>query len=441
MTNFSKVITFLVFASITLLVSCKKDALNSVSPSVSARQSNVTPLENLISDPNDKENENIDRQNVEIAKVLLEISKSKEFSNFIVKTAKANSGTVKYAQIFEKFPDLLPKFDNTVIAKRFAKSNSFIEESDYDFVHAGYAYESVIFLPNYETIPNVEIDVDGLIVSPAIEVDDDIANENYDLIYSWELQSDGSSIEVNIGSKDAETQPTPIFTTGLNIVGNLSGIQPVELTKQTQDNSKHNSTSLETRATSICNTDSYVLNEFYDKTRSQEFCGVGIQRFTTSGATSGTTKGIGESVGSTPQPNNWFIKSVSRNETGRAFLSGVGPTISYAKIFYPILATTTIHFVYYNTYEWDWYATKKPMGTVRFSGIAGVQRFESRRKYYEEWFTFDPGPDCGRDNGLIGTLSHVRNARFPSSNMHSSGQFTEIFDQNKGSLLFKRKNP
>ena len=83
MTNFSKVFTFLVFVSITLLVSCKKDALNSVSPSVSIRQSkfklNVTPLENLISDPNDKENENIDRQNVEIAKVLLEISKSKEF--------------------------------------------------------------------------------------------------------------------------------------------------------------------------------------------------------------------------------------------------------------------------------------------------------------------------------------------------------------------------
>lgn len=83
MTNFSKVFTFLVFVSITLLVSCKKDALNSVSSSVSIRQSkfklNVTPLENLISDPNDKENENIDRQNVEIAKVLLEISKSKEF--------------------------------------------------------------------------------------------------------------------------------------------------------------------------------------------------------------------------------------------------------------------------------------------------------------------------------------------------------------------------
>ena len=444
MTNFSKAFAFLLFVGFSCLVSCKKDSLNSVASSESVRKTkfkiNEISLESLILDPNDKENENIDRENVEIAKVLLELSKSKDFANFIVKTAKANSGTVKYAQIFSQYPDLLSKFDKTVIAKRFNKSNSYIDPSTYDYVHNGYAYESVVYVPNYMSIPS-EIDVDGLAVSPAIEIGDDLDNENYDLIYAWELQPNGSTYQVSIGSNDGDYAPTPVFTTGLNLVGDLSAPTVIELRKPTVDDSDNKATQLSLRSNPTCNTNTFVLNEFYDKWRSQEYCAVGVESFTVSGQTDGTTRGIGASGFDLPQPNNWFIRSVSRIETGSGQFSGIGLPILWPKFFYTILASSAAHYVYYNTYEWDWYATPKAMGTVKFPNNGGFHEFQAKRKYYEEWFTFAPGPDCGRDVQAKGTLSHLRLLRFPGSRMYSSGTFSEIFDDDKGSLSFQRVNP
>ena len=211
--------------------------------------------------------------------------------------------------------------------------------------------------------------------------------------------------------------------------------------KPTIDDSDNKATQLSLRSNPTCQTNSFTLNRFYDKHRSQEYCAVGVESFTVSGQTNGTTRGIGASGFDLPQPNNWFIKSVSRNETSASLFSGVGIPIDYSKFFYTILASSAVHYVYYNTYEWDWYATPKSMGTVKFPNNGGFHRFEAKRKYYEEWFTFAPGPDCGRDVQAKGTLSHLRLLRFPGSRMYSSGTFSEIFDDDKGSLSFQRVNP
>ena len=113
-----------VFLVIFTFMACQKDSIDNLnkttenSVSIQEFRANIDPLEKLVLNPDDKAAEFINKSNVEIAKVLIDLVTREDINRFIVETAKANEGNVYYEQVFKQFPDIKPLFKNTVIGKR-----------------------------------------------------------------------------------------------------------------------------------------------------------------------------------------------------------------------------------------------------------------------------------------------------------------------------------
>lgn len=418
------------------IVSCKKntDVLDTVLTDVGKQSKftiNTTDVETLLKNPNDAEDEFINRKQYEMAKAMTTIAANKDFVQFAVQTAKANDGIITYEVLFKAFPQYKSLFAHTTIANRYGleafKTKG--KSLDYDFVHNKFAYDAVIFVPNSETADATL----SPIVSPALEMWDDIANDNPDIVFGWEILSTGQTVEINVGEKDILTHPT--FVTSLNTVKELedvsiiNGVRKLDTSSSIMPHRRLNtSRSRMTRA---------KVNPHYDRSAYSEFWGSGCQYINNGHNTaharvtglSGRFTGVG-------LDNNFFIKYVHKSETGWNKTDGIGPDFGLNTHFYNLEAQAIpAHLIYYNTFERDWYAGKKALGTVKLpTGV--LQRFDGRRVYQEEWLTFNPGEECGQ--GRNGTLSHDRNLGFPTSLMHRTGEFYEGFDEGKGDLLFQR---
>jgi hypothetical protein len=417
------------------IVSCKKttDIPNPTLIDIGKQSkftTNTTDVETLLTNPTDAEDEFINRKQYEMAKAITVMAANKDFVQFAVQTAKTNEGIITYEVLFKAFPQYKPLFAQTAIANRYGLEGFKTKGKslDYDFVHNKFAYDAVIFVPNSE-VADANL---APIVSPALEMWDDIANDNPDIVFGWEILSNGQTAEINIGEKDILTHPT--FVTSLHTIKELvdvpiNAIRKLDTSTMAIPHKRLNtSRSRMTRA---------KINPHYDRSAHTEFWGAGCQYIDKG------TNGIHERVsGLSGRPtgvgidNNFFIKYVHKSETGWNKTDGIGPDFGLNTIFYDILARAIpAHLIYYNTFERDWYACKKALGTVKLpTGI--LLRFDGRRVYHEEWLTFNPGADCGE--GRNGTLSHDRNLVFPANLMHSTSEFNEGFDEGKGDLLFQR---
>ena len=455
--KFTAVFTIFIVALFSITyVACNKDnnttTFSSENKEVENRyklKGNLAPVEELI-ERGDNESVVINKAEYELSKVLVKLAIDKKFTDFIIQTAKQNRGVVKYGQVFEEFPHYMQNFQGTILANRFDfKSNNpkplkTRSGGDYDFIHTGYGYESVIFVPNYEN----QINNNYPIVAPELEIEDDDVNENYDIIYAMEVQSNGSYREVNVGEYDAAQTSSAIMVTSLVTTAELN---PQPTLEGAYELLKSEGLPLGVRANPVCQSNTYTIKVFYDQSCSQELYAAGAEYINTPNfAPFRLQKGIGINPLNENQPgvNNWRLISMKANECGKplfVFFGGSGCSSTarvvpnlYAKDFYTILgsAFSADHFVYYNVYERDWYCSNKTLGTLKFQD-GTANRFEGRRRYHDEWLAFNPGTI---DDNVQGSLSNIRNARFPTGSMHLSGQTVHNFDNGKGSLLFKREN-
>ena len=114
------------------IIACKKEFSVSEQSNLPIQlhslKANQTPIDVLIANSRDKDDEFVNRSEVEIAAIMADIAKNKSVVDFIVKTSKENRGTTKFEQLFEAFPNLKPLFSRTIIAK-IATYNSTIYNS------------------------------------------------------------------------------------------------------------------------------------------------------------------------------------------------------------------------------------------------------------------------------------------------------------------------
>lgn len=410
---------------------------------------NIAPVDDLIA-RGDKESQIINKAEYELSKVLVKLAADKKFTDFVIQTSKQNKGVVKYSQVFEQFPKYMSYFQNTILEKRFELKGTNPKQlntrngQNYDFEHTGYGYESVIFVANYEN----DINSSYPVVAPELEIEDDDINENYDIVYAMEVQSDGTYEEVNVGQYDASQTTSAIMVTSLVTVSELNST-PIQ--EGTFENLKSDDKPLGTRSTPICQSNTFTIKVYYDQSCSQEIYAAGTEFVSPPLLNPNPLRAkIGDNSGENQTfVNNWRVVEMKANECGKplfVWFGGSGCSSSaritpktYAKDFYKIKpsAASGAHLVYYNLYERDWYCSNKTLGTLSFP--SGESDFlEGRRRYHDEWIAFNPGTIDGANPA--GSLSNVRNARFPTGTMHTSGQTVHNFDNGKGSLLFKRIN-
>jgi hypothetical protein len=407
---------------------------------------NIAPVDDLIA-RGDKESLIINKAEYELSKVLVKLAVDKKFTDFVIQTSKQNKGVVKYSQIFEQFPQYMRYFQNTILEKRFNLNGNSLKMlntrngQNYDFEHTGYGYESVIFVANYEN----DINSNYPVVAPELEIEDDEINENYDIVYAMEVQGDGTYEEVNVGQYDASQTTSAIMVTSLVTIAELNA-SPIQ--EGTFENLKSNDTPLGTRSTPFCQSNTFTIKVYYDQSCSQEIYAAGTEYIAPPLLNPNPLRArIGDNSGENQSfVNNWRVVSMKANECGKPLFVWFGGSgcsssaritpVRYAKDFYKIKpsSASSAHFVYYNLYERDWYCANKTLGTLSLpNGEADF--FEGRRRYHDEWFAFNPGT---LDGGTQGTLTTLRNTRFPTGTMHTSGQTTHNFDNGKGSLFFKR---
>ena len=226
MKNVIKLTIFTAFFGIFIFVACKKEQ-ETESPSAEKSsvveqlvkdhtyRLNLDPLEALVQNP-DKEVDFINKSNVEIAKVLTSLVTREDFNQFVVETARANDGNVYYEQIFTKFSDLEPLFQNTIIGRR-GKNKSFrtSDGQDYDFVHNDIAYQTMIFVPNAAVCrPS-----DQSITSPEIQIPRETGEG--DIYFAWEVKKDKPKKEINIIEREAMSTTTPVMMTSLRHIAFL----------------------------------------------------------------------------------------------------------------------------------------------------------------------------------------------------------------------------
>lgn len=425
-------------SALLVLPSCQK-VVEKNEPIVSFRSTfplNDTPLETLVKNPKDAEDEYISREHIKIARIVASLVPDKEFSKFCLETAKKNEGEISYEQIFTQFPQYKALFVNTAIAKRFGLggvvSSSNSSSADYDFVHNGFGYQSHLFVPNYDN-PSL---AGQFAVSPAIEIRDDLQNNNHDIIFAWEVPSSNSLVEVQIGEKDALNTTKPILTTSLKTIVELNGANSNIVNSRFIESDRPNG--LETRAVTACNTWKFQMNVHYENhSGTNEIYGAGHQYWSGSFPGSPAIRGLaGRPVANGDVNNNFHLAEISYGETGPG-QNGKGLIITREKGLLDFVNPTFTHVAYYNTFERDWYSSPKPLGNYRFPNN---QLFEisGRRVYYEEWLSFNPGPNLGRDTR--GTLSNLRNVFIPLFTIRNRGEFIDASDQGKGETEFIKRN-
>jgi hypothetical protein len=372
---------------------------------------------------NDKEDEYINREQYKLAQAITKMAQNKQFIQFAVETAKQNEGTISYDTIFKAFPWFKPLFANTAIAARYGiekiKTVGKLDATEYDFVHNKFGYDAIIHIPNFN-----EADANqSVIVSPALQIWDDIANDNPDIIFAWEILSNDGMAEINVGEKDILSHPT--------LITSLSTVKELEENNVTNGGYKledRPNNFLEVRSDPRCRTDRFRINHSYDRSDYSEFWGTGIQHINT-GSSIGEQKLGNDSRGISELDANYFISYVHFNFIGH-------DEVRRQFVYVILNQNITRHNIWYNTFERDWYAKGKPLGTVQLPNGKNLVRFMGRRVYQEEWYSFNPGPNYGDDPR--GTLSHLRDLKLPEHQMHTSGEIYNEFDQSKGDMLFIR---
>lgn len=442
--------------SIFTFTACKKDNSTPVEHLESGSQTkfwqNKTPLKDLIANPEDKAEEKLNEENVKIAQVLLKLSTNKEFVKFVTQEARKDEGRVTYEAIFKQMPHLKDLFKETIIARRFGLTPaSFNPAVDYDVAHQNFGYNYMINVPNYEVAEEDKSPV----ISPELEVEDFPESDDFDVIFGWETDVNGSISEVNITERAAMVSDKPILVTSMDVIRKIIENTP-NFSERKETNGKLPSS--EPKTTNFVHTNKVRLAFHYDKSRFNELYCVGVRalkdnmseimRFQDNFGGSGSN-----SIGT--NRHEFKVGEIHKNNTGsfQASTGFLGTLMPMDKEFYKMtilpLADEATHFLYYNYYERDWYSNRKPLGTAKFDLLPNtpVIVLEGKRRFQHHWYAFDPGPDCGRDPQ--GTLSHLRNLRFPTHIMRSNfPEFTDLWDRNesddpnenrhKGEVFYKR---
>lgn len=332
---------------------------------------NKTSFEDIIKDDANPTNEAINQEMLNVVNVLKDFVNNKELTKFMVASAKkSQSGAVSVKAIMEKFPEVAAKLQQS------KSSNQLVETV---FEHEGYTYEIGISIPNVEQADDDLLPVLGV----GLDLYDDVENNNPDLVFAYYTYDSGSQHQVNVGENEAFQVFNPVCVAVPLLIES-------QIQVQLKGNTGNGQGEVQLRAQERTFIQSYLLRDRFDRSAHTEF----------------------HMAAAKPNTNSYddrLIESMHGSQVG----SQRSPNLT--------LRNALIDDLIFNTYERDWYASRKGLGQINNSGT----EMQVRRSYANEWYTFEPS------KVRISTGSSIWIRR---DLLFSNGTQGFTFDAQKGSM-------
>ena len=328
--------------------------------------SSIHSSSNLGEASNELNDENlIDQYLFHTAQELKNIIATKlEIRDWIISQAQStNSEVVKIKDLVSAFPELASKFSS--LGKKF-KLRNYQYEIDFLAINA-----------NNATLGGRSI------IAPGFELHDDISSGESDIIFGWLLDKNTLS-EINLSENDVNSTDTPVIISTLTMTNQIAndGVQ------ESANNER------------VLRSQGYRISFRYERSNHSEFtCQAYRYDLTTSSW-------------------KWIQNASSFWEIASIHKSNVNTALSSLKAFCPECnaSNAASNRLIFNTYERDWYASKKELGNaVVAPGVTGY--VGGRMKFSDEWYGFSPNAPLPIIN-LVGIFNGTQSFRYSNWKGH-----------------------
>lgn len=338
---------------------------------------NSTPVDQIWREPNDLEEEQINKQMLQIAQQLATLPHNPEFNRYIFEQAKTNSRhVVSIEDIVQRF-GLTEKVwwhGNLSIAPNTIETRS---EEPCNLVHEGEIYSPEIYVPNIEVaqVDSNPIFSPGLqSLCPECGSDDDVL--------AWIVGEQNDTSTININESTAMTIANPLFVVSLHFCGYVEGYDGRDEEQIiSSDGDSGSIGAIDTRMVSVFDINRFQINPDF------EGWADGDSEFYIT-ASRIKSSGISETILKEGNHTTLTKKIADVEDDALGTLIVLNPLVQFSNIVEPFGTNP----IFFNTYERDWYASPKTlgMGTANNSTVI----YDGNRKFLNEWFAFNPGTEA-----------------------------------------------
>ena len=336
---------------------------------------NKYSFEDIVKDEVNPSNEAINKEMLKVTNILKDFVANKELTRFIVASAKKQeSRAVSVQEIANAFPE---------IASRLDKVESFGSTSATVFEHEGYTYEIGISVPNLDQANDELLPVLGV----GLDLYDDVANNNPDLVFAYYTYSSGQQYQVNVGENEALQVYNPVCVAVPLLIGS-----PIEQNNNNNDN-RIGQGGAQLRAQKRTFIETYLVRDRFDRSAHTEI-------------------------------HMAAAKPHTSNIDDRLIESMHGSQVGTQRNIDLTLRNDLIDDLIFNMYERDWYASRQSLGQTNNSG----NEMRGRRSFFNEWYTFSPS----RVNMNTGSSIWILNGVLFSNRIQNFS-----FDSQKGNMTLR----
>ena len=371
------------------IIGCNKEKIETVNENISTRNIDYTLdqiplLENkqdinqLMLNPNDKDEEKLNKYLYEIGLATKDLIKNGEFNQTIIEMARKSGNQTAYLLDLKTEA---PIFFN-IINENLAKNNLSLERIAEDMTHVPLTgnpeypvtmevekYVPAIFIPNIDAIDNNK----QPLISPNIETDCSQNSEIEDFIVTWYFDKNGIQHEIILGEETSLKTTNPLFLidhaikkTQLSVTTTINESQPRTDFEGNQDRSIKRFDSKEIRIKTGYRQESGWGNN-------SEYCIVAYR-------IENNPNGIGI--------HHWIYNSSGWKKIDDVKVSEINTLLTRQTLHAPNWTPYSDNRVFWNTFERDWNRSLKNLGTPSFDGR---QLYMSgNMRYNGDWYAWIP---------------------------------------------------
>lgn len=370
-----KRLTILLIVLLATIISCQKEQNATNTPTkIGDYYTYKLDVSKDLVNTEDPDAEKIDKQLLVLSDVFIETLKNSEVREYIYSSAKLNDGFLSLNDFFTKFPHTKNDINLEIAANLYAKEFNIksIDDINNNMMHMGTQMFPVINIPNIEKFQNNTT----FISSAGIEVEDNEIDNIMDEVFAW-LIKDNTKAEISVGEEIAKNNSIPLFI--FTVHNNTEDYIDNTMNNFSQENYTNNS---ETETSNKTNWSSRCIQQ---RINYRYEGGLASSDYTVTGESYGRcnitssiyscTFDYYNSVGSNKYQN---ISTVKKKDVGKTLNN----------TYYDLLDSNNSHEFYFNTFERDWYATPKHLGSV--TKESNTITLQGRMTYPNEWYGVSP---------------------------------------------------
>ncbi len=355
-----------VFTTLILLSSCNKEDIQSPLNNTNFQfsqntfRANNQDVNHLLSIGYDEQDITINQSLDLLAKSLLEVVKNKQYADILIESARNSEiKSANLKQIFATNYDF-KKAVNAELSKNYSLRTDGDGTDYFDDLEEGLVYDvdyyATVHIPNIETA-----DMDLMpIISSGVNADGEEDPSVEDNIIAWFTNEDGSVSEIFVSEEEAMATTIPVMVVSL-----ATDFEDGRLSSNIIYGDASGTEYMKTNVVSELHGYQFKINHRYENIGDSEFA-IG-------------TLFLRPSDGYSYYQTFDVIVDVNKDDIGNDLLHWheIGN--------FPATGTNGI----FNYYEKDWEQSAKSLGFL--TSNAGVNTYMfGERKYFSEWYTYDP---------------------------------------------------